>query len=104
MGQLDQILNAADNDLDLIVLVGARCSAQADRAGTGYDRIGIIPFTAGAELRLAKAGKVLARIYGRDLLVHAVDKIVERNGDDHQRRRILERVWNLNDEKMARAS
>jgi hypothetical protein len=104
MDQLRQILDAVDLDLDLVALMGGRCEAQAARADNPRDRINIIPFTAGAELRLAKAGRVLARIGGQVLLARVVDKIVDRNGDDHQRRRILERVWNLGETKTARAS
>jgi hypothetical protein len=102
--QLRQIIDAVDADLDLVTLMGRRCEAQAARAGSGYDRLGIIPFTIGAELRLAKAGRVLARIGGQDLLARVVDKIVDRNGGDRQRRQILRRVWNLDVVQEKRAS
>jgi hypothetical protein len=102
MGQLDRLLNAIDTDLDLVVLVGERCASQVNRAGTGYDRIGIIPFTAGSELRLVKAGRLLRRI-GLDLN-DVVDAIVRGNRGDPRRRRILRRIWNLNGVKAARAS
>jgi hypothetical protein len=101
---LRQTIDAIDVDLDLIVLVGRRCAAQVARVDNPYDRIGIIPFTAGTELRLAKAGRVLARMGGRDLLVRVADEIADRNGGDHQRRQILRRVWNLAETKTARAS
>ncbi len=104
MDQLAQILSAVDVDLDLVLLMGARCEAQAARSGTGYDRIGVVPFTVGAELRLVKAGRVLARLGGRNFLTRVVDEITDRNGGDHQRRRILRRVWNLDGVKAARAS
>jgi hypothetical protein len=105
MHQIRQILDAIDLDLDLIILIGRRCEVQAARAGDGYDRIGIVTFTVGVEQRLFKAGRVLLRMGGRDLLYQVVDRIVEINAGDLQRRRILCRIWNLKDEvKSARAS
>jgi hypothetical protein len=98
MDQLKHILDAIDVDVDLILAMGSRCEAQAARAGSGYDRIGIVTFTSGAEFRLVRAGKVLLRIGGQDLLCRVVAKIVEENHGDHRRRQILRRLWGLDGE------
>ena len=96
--QLEQILTAIDLDLDLVVLVGGKCEAQVARAGTGYDRVGVTPFTAGAELRILKAGRVLLRMGGQDLLVRVIDTIIAQNCGDQRRRNILRRVWGLTEQ------
>jgi hypothetical protein len=101
MHQLEQILTAIDVDLDLELRVARQCEAHVARISNVHDRIGVLPYTAGVELRLRKAGRILLHIGGRDLLERVADELADRNrvhGDSHQRRRILRRVWGLTKE------
>jgi hypothetical protein len=100
--QLEQILTAIDVDLDLELRIARQCKAHVAGIDNVHDRIGVLPYTAGVELRLKKAGRILLRIGGRDLLERVADELADRNrvhGDGHQRRRILRRVWGLTKEQ-----
>jgi hypothetical protein len=103
MNQLEQILTAidVDLDLDLELRVARQCEAHVAGIDNVHDRIGVLPYSAGVELRLRKAGRILLRIGGRNLLERVTDELADRNrahGDGHHRRRILRRVWGLTEE------